>query len=319
MKPTVSAALLLALLPASAVGQEQGAIPAKPIFITLGTGSGPVPNPDRAQPANLLLAGDQAILIDVGDGAAQQIGKALPPLFPMNTLFISHLHFDHIGGLYALIARRHQLAAPGILTIYGPRGTAAIVRDLEKAMKPGAAGVRAINGEVEPEGAHIKVVEIINGWTGNVGAVRVRAASNSHYKLLPVTDSHRDETFAFRFEVAGKSFVYTGDTGPSDNVEALARDADVLVTEVGDTGQAISNLRRFRSDLSAARLDAIGRHFAEQHLSPREVGLLAKRAGVKSVVVTHNPNPAPALDEVRKQIAETYSGPVRFAADLDRF
>src|SRR3546814_9448688 len=54
----------LLLTPAAAVGQSS--------FITLGTGGGPAPQARRAQPANLLLSRDQAILIDCGDGARSE-------------------------------------------------------------------------------------------------------------------------------------------------------------------------------------------------------------------------------------------------------
>src|SRR5690606_21667302 len=94
------------------------------------------PQERRAQPANLLVEGDQGILIDVGDGAAQQLGKIGVPLENVQTLFISHLHFDHTGGLFALLARRFQTLVPGKLTIYGPPGTQATVDGLIAAMAP---------------------------------------------------------------------------------------------------------------------------------------------------------------------------------------
>lgn len=45
-------------------------------FITLGTEGGPVSNPLRSQPANVLLDDGNAYLIDVGDGAVQRLAAA---------------------------------------------------------------------------------------------------------------------------------------------------------------------------------------------------------------------------------------------------
>src|SRR3546814_3307579 len=112
----------LLLTPAAAVGQSS--------FITLGTGGGPAPQARRAQPANLLLSRDQAILIDCGDGAAQQLGKIDYPLEHVQNVLISHLHFDHTGGLFAFLSRRYQLLSPGVVTVYGPPGTRAPVEGL---------------------------------------------------------------------------------------------------------------------------------------------------------------------------------------------
>jgi hypothetical protein len=42
-------------------------------WITLGTQSGPTPRATKSQPANLLHYADQYILVDAGDGAAEQL------------------------------------------------------------------------------------------------------------------------------------------------------------------------------------------------------------------------------------------------------
>ena len=44
-------------------------------WVTLGTRAGPVASSTRSQPANLLIAGGQNILVDVGDGTAGQLAE----------------------------------------------------------------------------------------------------------------------------------------------------------------------------------------------------------------------------------------------------
>ena len=64
-------------------------------WVELGTNSGPIPTPEHSQPAHLLLWKGNPVLVDVGDGAAEQLAKAGVSLSQIETVFISHLHFDH--------------------------------------------------------------------------------------------------------------------------------------------------------------------------------------------------------------------------------
>lgn len=72
--------------------------------------------------------------------------------------------------------------------------------------------------------------------------------------------------------------------------------------------------------LSAKRF--IENHFTKQHLSSEEVGKLANRAAVRSLVLTHfggNTGNPSQISELTRQIGERYSGPVIFARDLQQF
>lgn len=82
-------------------------------FVTLGTNAGPDIGSRRAQPANYLQYGDMILLVDAGDGAAEQLGKAGVRFGDVDAVLISHLHFDHIGGLFGFLGRRYQTRAEG--------------------------------------------------------------------------------------------------------------------------------------------------------------------------------------------------------------
>lgn len=292
-----------------------------PAFYTLGTGPGPRPKAHRAQPANLLIYKGQAIMVDAGDGAAEQLGKIGIPLERVNTLFISHLHFDHTGGLFALISRRFQILAPGKLVIYGPPGTKATVDALLAAMEPAITAQSNIRARAPaPPKDMVEVIEIGDGWHGDVAGMRVSAASNSHYVIQSATDPEGAKTtYAFRFDMPERSIVYTGDTGPSTAIETLAKGADMLVAELMDPVAALADLRAARPDMPAPVIEAVSAHFNRQHLSPIEAGLMANRAGVKSLVITHNAVEDDQLDKARREIGASFKGPVTFASDLQKF
>ena len=288
------------------------------IWTTLGTNAGPIPNPTRSQPANLLRSGDETILVDVGDGAAGQLAKAGVPIDAVQTLFISHHHFDHTGGLFALLGMRYQILTRGVLTIYGPPGTKEVVDGLIAAMKPMARNV-SVRARQSPEEA-VKVVEIGDGSKVMIGAVAVTAASNSHYTFSPGSaEAAKFVSLSFRFDAPDRSIVYTGDTGPSENVERLARNADLLVSEIIDPGAALASIKAARPDLPPTALTLIEQHFRAEHLVQDEVAKLAQRAGVKALVLTHNPIDSPGIARASKAIMMHYNGTITFAADLDKF
>lgn len=325
---TVSAAALVLQLAhsgasASTATRQTGAAPSES-FYTLGTGGGPIPHATRAQPANLLMIGGEAILIDVGDGAASQLGKVSVPLERVRALFISHLHFDHTGGLSAFIARRFQMAVPGELAIYGPPGTRAMVDGVFATMRPALGAWSNLRQRSNrPLEAMVRVVEIDDGWHGTVAGVpgvMARAASNTHYATQPDSAGKaKSHTYAFRFATARRVIVYTGDTGPSPAVERLAQGADLLVAEIIDAESLIARLAKNRPDISAEALATVADHYFREHLSAAAVGALARNANAKALVITHNGLPEGGESAARQEILRTYRGTLTFANDLDIF
>lgn len=294
-------------------------------WITLGTQSGPTPRATKSQPANLLHYGDQYILVDAGDGAAEQLAKAGVPLAAVRTVFISHLHFDHTSGLFAILGLRYQLSNPPI-TVYGPLGTKKLVDGLVAAMQPfvdlGSGQMRG--GRLLPAD-YVKVVEIPDGGTVKVGAAEVTAVRNSHYSFPKDSPNYKYPSLSYRFNMPDRSIVYTGDTGPSVAVEKLAYHADLLVSEVVDADYILAQIRAERPDtppVPGAPLepspDTI-HHMTAEHLSPENVGLLAQHAGVAHLVLTHQElKPGSDVESVAR-VARNFKGTISLAKDLDRF
>jgi ribonuclease BN (tRNA processing enzyme) len=317
MKRAILIGLAVMLCPPAAA--KPAAAPAN-AFVTLGTNSGPIPNPKRAEPSNLLRAGEQNILIDVGDGVAWQAAKAGVSLRDVHDILISHLHFDHTGGLFAVISQRFQMIESTPLTIHGPPGTKALVDSLVAAVAGSAQGGNNMRGFVPGgPGDNIQVVELADGARFALGDVKVTAVRNSHFSATKGGDAPDALSFAFRFDLPGRSIVYTGDTGASAAVEALAKGADVLVCEIMDPDIAFKQVFARTPDAPAPIKAMIAEHFHKEHVSPEEAGLMASRAGVKRLVLTHIALPDEAIAGAHAAIARNYKGPIAFAADLDRF
>lgn len=316
----------LALSSGPAFGQANEALDTAPngTWVTLGTRGGPLPSATRSQPANLLTHEGRHYLVDVGDGVSGQLAKLGLGTADIAGVFISHLHFDHTAGLAALLGLRWQTNAPDRLVIYGPPGTREMVEGLLAAMVPGTTAGYGVPGAPRQDPlAMAEVIELRDRASFEREGMRVTARKNSHYSFDPDSDlADRFESLSFRFDLPGRSIVYTGDTGPSAAVEELARGADLLVAEMMDVEDTLAAVRRNSPNLAPAVAQGMERHLRDHHLLPADVGRMASAAGVKAVVVTHfvgRERDDPAHFEYLGEIAGFYDGPVVIANDMDEF
>jgi len=294
-------------------------------FITLGTHGGPVPDAKRYEPANAIVVDRAVYLVDAGDGAADQLARAGLSLQALKGVFISHLHFDHTGGLFAVLGLRHQTASAGKLKIYGPPGMKETVDGLLAAMKPGAVSGYGIPGEeiIPPEDT-VEVIEIRDGAHLSLDGFSVTAAENTHYSFPRGSDmDKRFDSLSYRFDLPDRSIVYTGDTGPSDAVTKLAKGADILVSELIDSQSASSMVPPADgTDAAKKRFQVMKEHLGTHHLTPEQVGKMASEAKVGRVVITHlvpSRKPGFPIESYVAEIGKWYGGPVEIADDLNRY
>lgn len=317
--------LCLAAAPVGAAAQEaDGAGQEKAVWVTLGTRAGPVASPVRSQPANLLVHDGKYYLVDAGDGVAGQLIKRSVVTRQVRAVFISHLHFDHTAGLAGLLGLRWQTNASEPLLIYGPPGTQELVDGLVASMQPGTTAGYGVPGaaRIDPRDT-VKVTELRDTDSFGIDGMTVTVRSNTHYSFEPGSDlAKRFEAHSIRFDTPGRSIVYTGDTGPSDAVVELSRNADLLVAEMMDVDLTVSLVRRDAPNLPAPVVQGMERHLRDHHLLPSDVGKLARDAQVGSLVVTHFSGlerPDPGHFAYLREIAEIYDGPVVIANDMDAF
>ncbi|WP_332796157.1 MBL fold metallo-hydrolase [Sphingomonas sp. LB3N6] len=294
-------------------------------WVTLGTQGGPMPSLTRSEPANLLVRGGAAHLIDAGDNAMTRAIGAGATFQTLQTIWLSHLHFDHIGGMFGVLGLRNQTRTVRPLTIYGPPGTRQLVEGLFAAMTPSAEAGFGIPGESEVlPSTGITIIELNGGENIKVGDMTVRAVRNSHYSFPAGSDmDRRFASLSYRFDLPDRSIVYTGDTGPSAAVERLANGADLLVSEMIDLKTTRDRISGRAGITDPRTLQQMVEHLTTHHLTTQQVGELAAKAGVKRVVLTHfaggtsaDPNGPGGYAE---QVKQTFKGPVVVAADMDRF
>lgn len=316
-----------------ATAQRAEGIPAKEEkgtqLVLLGTAGGPILRTNRSQPASLLTVDGTAYLIDAGEGVSRQLVKTGRQPFDVKTIFLTHLHMDHVNGLASVLAFNWVSRRGNHIAVYGPPGTQALVdasvqysripesifelqyppspkmRDLVKATDLGA-----IASDASP-------VTIYKD-----DKVRVTAVENSHYITidLPKRDYGYDRSYSYRFDTADLSIVFSGDTGPSAALTKLAEGADILVSEVIDLDKQLDAMRSYGA--SPEQLKPLIEHMKVEHITPEEIGKMATAARVKKVVLSHVvPGAASETDLATyvEGVKKYYDGPVILGADLDVF
>ena len=299
----------------------------------LGTSGGPPLHADRSEPATLLIVDGRPYLIDCGIGTVRRLVKAGIGSETIKTIFFTHLHPDHTLGLadvmandFEYIRQRTRLGlsaeTPDVFDVYGPRHTADVVqaayRYLSIPYTVFAAEELSPAHPVSPFHAHDIQGD---GLVFRDDKIRVTAAENSHYTLMPAQFRREMKSYAFRIETPHGVVVFTGDTGPSDAVTRLAAGADVLVAEAtveSDAAEVASlNRRAQQNRWSPHRTQDLAAHFTESHLDLEHAAQLASKAHAKSLLLYHSRTTDPAASVTK--VKETFSGPVFVPADLDRY
>jgi len=96
-------------------------------LIILGSSSA-LPTSKRSTAAHLLNINERFFLIDCGEGTQIQLRKNKLSAARINHIFISHLHGDHVFGLFGLISSLGMMGRRSDLNLYGPEALEEMMR-----------------------------------------------------------------------------------------------------------------------------------------------------------------------------------------------
>jgi len=291
-------------------------------LIMLGTVAGPPPRPHRAQSSSLLIVNGALYVIDAGDGVARRIAKAGFNVRDVGTIFITHHHDDHTAGLGTLMSAAWDNQRTTPINIYGPPRT----EDLVKA----AVQYFTISAEIRiaDGGRTVPIERLFFGHDAGPGLVyqdaniKVTAIENTHFAFHKGAVADKHKSYSYRFDTPGRVIVFTGDSGPNEALTELARGADVLVSEANSIEERMRDLLGSGQwqVMTAEEQERIKRQMTQGHLSTSDVGEMATRAGVKTVILTHltfktDDDYTAWATDVKKH----FSGEVLIAKDLKEF
>jgi ribonuclease BN (tRNA processing enzyme) len=242
-------------------------------------------------------------LVDAGAGVVRRAVAAarrdsIPALRVANlrTVFITHLHSDHTLGLPDLMLTPAVMHRKAPLTVYGPPGTQGMVTNILRAYREDIT--LRIHGLERGDSAAYRVIvhEVRPGVVYRDANVTVSAFSVPHGSWRV--------SLGYRFDAQGRTFVISGDTGPSEAIVRACNGCDVLVHEV-------------YSKQGFDRLDsATRRYHSTFHTSAVEVGELATRARPKLLVLTHLLFFGETAEEILSEVRSRFRGAVVVGGDL---
>ena len=275
-------------------------------LILLGTAGGPRPRMARSAPAQAIVVGDTAYVVDCGDGVARQLVLAGVPLRDVRHIFITHHHSDHNADYGNLVLLAW---AAGLRTRVDSWGPPPLGRMTELFFEMNATDIDA---RTTDEG-RVPLRPLMHAHELRAGGLvtqdqnlRVTAALVHHPPMVPA--------FAYRFDAADRSIVISGDTTPVDSLVALARHADILVHEALYDAAAVDRLVATVPNASDLR-----RSILSHHTTAEEAGRVAAEAGVGTLVLSHLiPAEDPTItDEMWSSAARKhFAGRIVVARDL---
>jgi ribonuclease BN (tRNA processing enzyme) len=215
------------------------------------------PNPGGAQ-SGYLLEGPGRLLLDCGPGVLARLRES--ESWPaVDAIAITHWHLDHWGDLVPWVwgatlgpgqdSKKPELWVPP----EGPEMLAAI-------------GGRLGQQQMFEEAFELR--EYVDGETFEAAGFAVTPHRVLHYALL---------AFGFRASANGTVIGYSGDSGPSDGLVELARDADLFVCE-------------------ATLLAPNPEGGTRGHLAAEEAIEAFEAGGAKRLLLTHRPFERPLAD-----------------------
>jgi len=264
-------------------------------LLLLGT-SAAVPTISRSHPCIALWWRGETLLFDCGEGAQRQMMSANLSLERISSIFITHMHGDHVLGLPGLLMTMTLQNRRTPLKIYGPKGLKQFIESCLPMIfyQPSfPIGVEEVRQNSQVSGKKYKVYsrEVNHSVESYAycfkeddrpGKFDVKKAEALGIKPGPLRSmlvdgkpvTVEEGRIVKPGDVVGPprpgvKIVYTGDMGPTPGFEDFCRNADILIHEA-----------TFDEEMS-------GEAGSLQHSTCIDAAKLAAAAGVKRLILTH--------------------------------
>lgn len=206
-------------------------------------------------------------LIDCGASSMIALRKLGIDPNSIKTIFISHLHGDHFGGLpFFILDAQFYSRRTETLTLVGPPGFRRRLTDAMEVFFPGSS--------TATRKFQIDLHEVAPGDSLNIHGIRLDTAEMHHACGAP--------PLGLRLACDGRTIAYSGDTQWTEALVTLGKDADLLIVEALTWERKIS-----------------------EHLDYASVLANESRLGAKRIILTHfGPDMVARLAGARHEHAE---------------
>jgi ribonuclease BN (tRNA processing enzyme) len=155
----------------------------------------------------------------------------------IEAIVLSHHHGDHFLGVPFLLLHWRWKGRTRPVRIIGPRGTAALTRDITQKVFPGVFENTTYDLEIE---------ELAPG-----GATSINGLSLDAHQMIH--DSELDICLGYAARLDDRRFAYTGDTTLCDSVYKLAKGQEVMVSECASWSDQVPVHMNFVDDIPHVR------------------------------------------------------------------
>jgi len=282
-------------------------------LVVLGS-SAAMPSP-KSVPSSFAIKSGSTFLFDACEGVQRQMMKYGISYSKLKCVFVSHLHADHFLGIFGLVQTMNMQGRKEELIIFGPEGTKETigkalgikglmpnfpVRIEESKRKRKLYSDKLISVSCFPVKHKCKALgfvmeeEPIRKFKEELArskGISGRLFSEIEEKGFVEINGKRIELDDVTYLKPGKKIVYTGDTIACKEIVKNAKDANLLIHD-------------------ATFLDS-EKDTAKQkwHATAKDAAETAKKANVKSLLLTHFSNRyeklEPFLEEAKKIFSET--------------
>jgi ribonuclease Z len=258
-----------------------------------GAGS-PMPDPKRAGPGAFVIAGKHIYVVDAGVGVTRNMSLMALPIGRLEGILLTHFHSDHIGGLGEMMLVRWASegnAEP--IPVFGPQGVESVVKGFNQAYEldkgyrvdhhdatmfpPSGNGGVARPFTIPEQGETRLTIIEQDGLT-------ITAFSVDHSPVFPAV--------GYRFDYKGRSVVISGDTLPSKNLTEVSNGADLLLHD-GLNAELVGIIQTAAVRHGRRNAAEIMADIPSYHASPEDAAKIARKAGVRHLVLTHVIPPVP--------------------------
>jgi ribonuclease Z len=262
----------------------------------LGTVSG-IPSLNRNHPAIVLehfTDVRKVFLFDCGEGTQKQLMKSDVSFMAIDKIFISHWHADHFAGLIPMIQTMNLEKRKDSLTIFAPEAERFVSNILDLGYFGLRFPIKAVNvpfegSEItkidEGEDYEVTSIPVLHSVPTVAFCFKEKDKWNLHEDKLEEMGikrgpwlkklkkdgkiDYKDNEIKIEdvgYLKEGLKVVYSGDTAPCDNIIKISKDADLLIHDGTFLEEDVGS---------------------KAHADVKEAARLAKKAGVKRLVLTH--------------------------------